>query len=195
MISQTIWLLPVASSRVQPLSPNLFCVRDDLRGISPYCSGNKARKLDALLPVFAASGITDVVTCGGLHSAHASAVAVACRAFAIRSHLQLRGEAQATLAGNAAAATAAGAQLRFVSREAYADTSKLNADLAAELQCTPGEERRAAVVPEGAACPAAVLGLLRAARALSGPAGGLSRDKDTVLVVDSGTGCTATSQR
>ncbi|VAH78737.1 unnamed protein product [Triticum turgidum subsp. durum] len=49
-------------------------VRDDL--LHPLANGNKARKLDALLPLLRRRGATDVITCGGCQSAHAAAVGV-----------------------------------------------------------------------------------------------------------------------
>uniref|UniRef100_A0A0E0JMT6 Tryptophan synthase beta chain-like PALP domain-containing protein n=1 Tax=Oryza punctata TaxID=4537 RepID=A0A0E0JMT6_ORYPU len=52
-------------------SPRFEVVRDDL--LHPLANGNKARKLDALLPLLRRRGATDVVTCGGCQSAHAAA--------------------------------------------------------------------------------------------------------------------------
>lgn len=52
--------------------PSFYVVRDDL--LHPLVNGNKARKLDALLPLLEDSSVTDVVTCGGCQSAHAAAV-------------------------------------------------------------------------------------------------------------------------
>ncbi|KAK9113571.1 hypothetical protein Syun_020368 [Stephania yunnanensis] len=70
--------------------PSFYVVRDDL--LHPLVNGNKARKLDGLLPLLEDHSITDVVTCGGCQSAHAAAVAVSCAERGIRSHLLLRGE-------------------------------------------------------------------------------------------------------
>ncbi|KAG8077638.1 hypothetical protein GUJ93_ZPchr0007g5496 [Zizania palustris] len=52
-------------------NPRFEVVRDDL--LHPLANGNKARKLDALLPLLRRCGATDVVTCGGCQSAHAAA--------------------------------------------------------------------------------------------------------------------------
>uniref|UniRef100_A0A3N7GDD7 Tryptophan synthase beta chain-like PALP domain-containing protein n=1 Tax=Populus trichocarpa TaxID=3694 RepID=A0A3N7GDD7_POPTR len=54
--------------------PFFYVVRDDL--LHPLVNGNKARKLDALLPLLVDYSVTDVVTCGGCQSAHAAAVGV-----------------------------------------------------------------------------------------------------------------------
>ncbi|OVA17616.1 Tryptophan synthase beta subunit-like PLP-dependent enzymes superfamily [Macleaya cordata] len=70
--------------------PSFYVVRDDL--LHPLVNGNKARKLDGLLPLVEDHLVTDVVTCGGCQSAHAAAVAVSCAERGLRSHLLLRGE-------------------------------------------------------------------------------------------------------
>ncbi|PIN05651.1 D-cysteine desulfhydrase [Handroanthus impetiginosus] len=75
--------------------PSFYVVRDDL--LHPLVNGNKARKLDALLPLLEDNAVTDVVTCGGCQSAHAAAVAVSCAERGIKSHLLLRGEEPETL--------------------------------------------------------------------------------------------------
>ncbi|XP_058082000.1 D-cysteine desulfhydrase 2, mitochondrial isoform X2 [Magnolia sinica] len=64
---------------------SFYVVRDDL--LHPLINGNKARKLDGLLPLVKDHSLTDVVTCGGCQSAHAAAVERG-----LRSHLLLRGE-------------------------------------------------------------------------------------------------------
>ncbi|GMI99759.1 hypothetical protein like AT3G26115 [Hibiscus trionum] len=69
---------------------SFYIVRDDL--LHPFVNGNKARKLDGLLPLIEDHGVTDVVTCGGCQSAHAAAVAVSCAERGLKSHLLLRGE-------------------------------------------------------------------------------------------------------
>ncbi|XP_049932397.1 D-cysteine desulfhydrase 2, mitochondrial isoform X2 [Nymphaea colorata] len=66
-----------------------FVVRDDL--LHPFVNGNKARKLDAVIPLLDAHSVTDVVTCGGCQSAHTAAVAVSCAEKGVRPHLLLRG--------------------------------------------------------------------------------------------------------
>ncbi|KAM7252215.1 hypothetical protein ACFE04_024098 [Oxalis oulophora] len=51
---------------------SFYIVRDDL--LHPLINGNKARKLDGLLPLLEQQSVTHVVTCGGCQSAHAAAV-------------------------------------------------------------------------------------------------------------------------
>ncbi|XP_078430653.1 pyridoxal-5'-phosphate-dependent enzyme family protein isoform X2 [Wolffia australiana] len=69
---------------------SFYVIRDDL--LHPILNGNKARKLDAIMPVLQDNSVTHVVSCGGSQSAHASAVAMACSERGIRPHLLLRGE-------------------------------------------------------------------------------------------------------
>ncbi|KAI3467627.1 hypothetical protein Pfo_024290 [Paulownia fortunei] len=77
--------------------PSFYVVRDDL--LHPLVNGNKARKLDALLPLLEDNAVTDVVTCGGCQSAHTAAVAVSCAERGLKPHLVLRGEEPETLTG------------------------------------------------------------------------------------------------
>lgn len=79
-----------------PILPEGFAlVRDDL--LHPLLGGNKQRKLDGLWPSLAQA--TDVVTCGGLQSAHTLAVAAACAERGKRCHLLVRGERPAVPTG------------------------------------------------------------------------------------------------
>ncbi|GMP82566.1 hypothetical protein CsSME_00036811 [Camellia sinensis var. sinensis] len=54
--------------------PSFYVVRDDL--LHPLVNGNKARKLDGLLPLVEDHSVTDMVTCGGCQSAHTAAMGV-----------------------------------------------------------------------------------------------------------------------
>lgn len=192
LLARTSWLLPDARASIQLLpvpghaSATLRVVRDDL--LHPHIAGNKARKLDGLLPALAAAGSTDVLTCGGLHSAHAAAVAAACASLGLRSHILYRGEQPANgLSGHALLTTLFATTTRFVSRDAYADRAQLLRSAAKALQ---GEGVRVATIPEGAACAGGVLGLLRAVHDWSQ---GALNNKRVALVVDSGTGATVWS--
>jgi 1-aminocyclopropane-1-carboxylate deaminase/D-cysteine desulfhydrase-like pyridoxal-dependent ACC family enzyme len=196
LLARTSWLLPQPGSSVTALpvpGGTLWCVRDDL--LHPHIAGNKARKLDGLLPALVARGVSDVLTCGGVHSAHAAAVAAAAAGAGMRAHLLLRGERPAVLTGNALLSTLFASTCTFVTRDAYADRGALLAAAAAALQ-RRDSSAVVGVVPEGAACAAGVLGVLRGLRAwASGGGGGRSLDaaRRAVLVVDSGTGATAWS--
>jgi D-cysteine desulfhydrase len=190
LLQRTPWLLRHASSAVTTLPVDggvLRVVRDDL--LHPHIAGNKARKLDGLLPALLAQGVTDVVTCGGVHSAHAAAVAAASAAAGLRAHLLLRGERPAVLTGHALLSSMFAASATFVTRDAYADRDALLGDAAAALRRAG---RHVGVVPEGGACAAGCLGVLRAVRCWSSD-GSLDAAARIVLVVDSGTGATAWS--
>lgn len=129
----------------------LWIKRDDATGGAE--SGNKLRKLELLLADARAKGATTVVTCGGLQSNHARATALACAALGMRAVLLLRVADPARarrepldLAGNVLLDVMAGAQIRFVSPDEYAQRNALLESVKLELEAS-GE--RAYVVPEG----------------------------------------------
>ncbi|KAJ1422694.1 Tryptophan synthase beta subunit-like PLP-dependent enzyme, partial [Sesbania bispinosa] len=95
-----------------------YIVRDDL--LHPLINGNKARKLDGLLPLIEDYSVTDVVTCGGCQSAHTAAVAVLCAERGIVSHLLLRGEQPEILTGYNLMSTIYG-NVTYVPRTIYAN--------------------------------------------------------------------------
>ncbi|CAA0814112.1 D-cysteine desulfhydrase 2- mitochondrial [Striga hermonthica] len=103
-------------------SPSFYVVRDDL--LHPLVNGNKARKLDALLPLLEDNAVTDVVTCGGCQSAHTTAVAVSCAERGIKSHLLLRGEEPETLTGYNLVSKLYG-NVVYVPRSAYAQRRQM----------------------------------------------------------------------
>ncbi|XP_077227980.1 pyridoxal-5'-phosphate-dependent enzyme family protein isoform X2 [Tasmannia lanceolata] len=94
-----------------------YVVRDDL--LHPLINGNKARKLDGLLPLVEDHSVTDVVTCGGCQSAHAAAVAVSCAERGLRSHLLLRGEQPEIPTGYNLISTMYGS-VSYIARSLYA---------------------------------------------------------------------------
>ncbi|WRX16121.1 hypothetical protein QQP08_008608 [Theobroma cacao] len=117
---------------------SFYIVRDDL--LHPFVNGNKARKLDGLLPLIEDHDVTDVVTCGGCQSAHAAAVgshinfasdqsfacfaAVSCAERGLKSHLLLRGEQPAILTGYNLISTIYG-NVTYVPRSFYAHKEKM----------------------------------------------------------------------
>jgi D-cysteine desulfhydrase len=129
----------------------LWIKRDDATGGAE--SGNKLRKLELLLADARAKGATTVVTCGGIQSNHARATALACAALGLRAVLLLRVQdpdrarrEPVDLAGNVLLDVMAGAQLRFVSPDEYAQRNALLERVKLELE-ESGE--KAYVVPEG----------------------------------------------
>ena len=162
-------------------------VRDDLA--HPFLGGNKMRKLDGLWPELS-QGCTDVVTCGGLQSAHTAAVAAVAAEHGKRAHLLVRGERPAVPTGHHLFARMLAHRVQYVSRPEYADRGAMMSSYVHELvaagEVAPGS---IAVIPEGAAEPGALLGLVRLGRWLAELPGLAGRRVS--LVVDSGTGATA----
>ncbi|KAJ7957663.1 D-cysteine desulfhydrase 2, mitochondrial [Quillaja saponaria] len=99
-----------------------YIVRDDL--LHPLVNGNKARKLDGLLPIVEDNLVTDVVTCGGCQSAHAAAIAVLCAERGLSSHLLLRGEQPEILTGYNLISTVYG-NVTYVPRSIYANREEI----------------------------------------------------------------------
>eukprot|EP00887_Chlorella_sp_A99_P002469 scaffold10.g2469.t1 len=168
-------------------------IRDDLA--HPFLGGNKMRKLDGLWPQLVAAA--DVVTCGGLQSAHVCAVASVAAAAGKRAHLLVRGERPEVPTGHHLYARMLAHHVEYVSRAAYADRGGMLAAYVQRLQAAgagggsaPAAADSVAVIPEGAAEPSALLGLVRLAEWLARqPA--LGSSAAATLVVDSGTGATA----
>ncbi|CAH9132009.1 unnamed protein product [Cuscuta epithymum] len=126
--------LGTISVDVNHYQASFYVVRDDL--LHPMVNGNKARKLDALLPLLVDNSVTDVVTCGGCQSAHAAAVAVSCAERGLKSHLLLRGEEPETLTGYNLISTMYG-NVKYVPRSLYARREEM---LALHANKTAGDE-------------------------------------------------------
>ncbi|KAG0600900.1 hypothetical protein M758_11G069400 [Ceratodon purpureus] len=179
-------------------------IRDDL--LHPIMGGNKLRKLDALIPLLQARGVTDVVTCGGCQSAHTAAVAVACAEMGMKAHLLLRGERPAIPTGYNLVAGMYG-YVTYIPRSEYADRQtmlqKYAMQLAGDPSCVillnsklltessaPGNSKRVAILNEGAGDCHAILGLIRLVNYLSQPSR-FGNQERLRIVVDCGTGTTA----
>ncbi|XP_020968947.1 D-cysteine desulfhydrase 2, mitochondrial isoform X2 [Arachis ipaensis] len=112
-----------------------YVVRDDL--LHSLINGNKARKLDGLIPLIEDHSVTDVVTCGGCQSAHTAAIAVLCAERGIASHLLLRGEQPEILTGYNLMSTLYG-NVTYVPRNIYADRENMLKDYAKSLAGNSG---------------------------------------------------------
>lgn len=182
------FLMPHHGVRVDEISwgkgEKVRLVRDDL--LHPVAGGNKLRKLDALLPRLRAEGTTDIVTCGGIQSAHCAAVAALAAELGIRAHLLLRGERPEVPTGYTLLSMTLG-HVTFVDRNSYADREAL---LRGHRARVDGPGRRVAVIPEGAGVVDALPGVIRLVHGLMLS---LPEPYSTPwrLVVDSGTGTTA----
>ncbi|CAA7049754.1 unnamed protein product [Microthlaspi erraticum] len=191
---------------------SFYILRDDL--LHPLVNGNKARKLDALLPLLQDHKVTDLVTCGGCQSAHTAAVAVSCAERGVRSHLLLRGEQPEVLTGYNLVSTMYG-NVQYVPRSRYANREEMlrtHADLVAgedgsvlwakdiveamddakkdDLLRSKTSPRKVLIVNEGAGDALALLGMFRLVQYLSQDHL-LGKKRPVKFVVDAGTGTTA----
>lgn len=180
------WFLNAHSVRVDRKNcdgVDIRVVRDDL--LHPWAGGNKLRKLDAWLPELERQGITDVVTCGGVQSAHATSVAALCAERGLTAHLFLRGEPLEHPTGYNLLSHFFG-EVTYIDRDRYASRDFLEAAAAA----LRSPKRSVAVIPEGAGGVLSLYGLVRQLRGIM-----LSIEDPfstrVELVVDSGTGTTA----
>ncbi|XP_042500614.1 D-cysteine desulfhydrase 2, mitochondrial-like isoform X5 [Macadamia integrifolia] len=101
---------------------SFYVVRDDL--LHPLVNGNKARKLDGLLPILEHLLVTDVVTCGGCQSAHTAAIAFSCAERGLKSHLLLRGEQPEVLTAYNLISTMYG-NVTYIPRSIYAKRAEM----------------------------------------------------------------------
>ena len=168
--------------------------RDDMT--SGAAAGNKIRKLEWLLAHARQVQSTTVLTCGGVQSNHARATALVAAELGLRALLFLRAAdpSQPTpTTGNLLLDRMAGAELRFINPEQYADRDRVMGN-AAEALSARGE--RPYVIPEGGSNGRGALGYVQAMREIRqqldhGLAGG-PRGFD-VVVHACGSGGTAAS--
>jgi D-cysteine desulfhydrase len=156
------------------LGVDLWIKRDDATAGAE--SGNKVRKLELLLGDALAKRADVVVTCGGIQSNHARATALACAQLGLACVLFLRVDEGATdvdaaasrerlrevgLTGNVLLDRMAGAELRLISREDYAQRAALMEAAAVRLR---GAGRAPYVIPEGGSNGLGSLGYVEAMR-------------------------------
>jgi D-cysteine desulfhydrase len=163
------------------LDIDLWIKRDDATGGAE--SGNKVRKLEFLLADAIARRCDTVITCGGLQSNHARATALACAALGLSCLLHLRvdgrshapgagllhpaprddsaSSASLPLSGNVLLDRLAGARVRLISREDYAQRAAVMGAAATELRVAG---RRPYIVPEGGSNGLGALGYVDAMR-------------------------------
>lgn len=170
----------------RPRGEDFLILRDDL--LHPWASGNKLRKLDRLLPRFIEQGVTDILTLGGMQSAHCAAVAALCAERGVRAHVLLRGEPPEVCTGNTLITTMFAASVTWVSRDDYADRDALLARHHARLkrQLTQGS---LGIIPEGASTPAALEGYISLINELAARLPDAKEQWE--LVIDAGTGSSA----
>ncbi|KAI3696485.1 hypothetical protein L1987_79503 [Smallanthus sonchifolius] len=194
---------------------SFYIVRDDL--LHPLVNGNKARKLDALIPLVEDHSGTDVVTCGGCQSAHAAAVAVSCAERGLKAHLLLRGEQPQILTGYNLISMLYG-NVTYVPRSIYANREEMLSSHANsiggsvvcldDLLKVPSNHnslksnfmdiengrslnlKKTVIINEGAGDAIALPGLIRLVQYLSQDHI-LGKDQPLKIIVDAGTGTTA----
>lgn len=145
--------LPTPLERADRLSamwggPRIWVKRDDLTGFG--LTGNKVRKLEYHLAAAIDAGADTVVTCGAAQSNHCRSTALACARLGLRSVLLLRtpdGRPPDRYTGNHLLDLLAGAQVRYVTPEEYANRSEV---MAATADALAAAGRTPWVVPEGA---------------------------------------------
>ncbi len=141
------------------LECEVWLKRDDMTAGAE--AGNKIRKLEYLLGDALSQGADTVITCGGTQSNHARATALLCRQVGLRCTLVLRSESEAdqSLIGNLFLSHLAGASIRFVSPEEYAQRGTLLHVVADELRQSGAKPY---VIPEGGSNGLGALGYVDA---------------------------------
>lgn len=170
-----------------PEGLSLRIKRDDLTGVG--LTGNKVRKLEFLLADAQANGCDTVITCGGIQSNHARATALAACRTGMRSVLFLRTREPANdpgLVGNLLIDRLAGASIRWITPEQYADRSRLMQE---EAETLTAAGRRPYVIPEGGSNALGSWGYVECVREVLDQVGDLT-EPVTDLVVALGSGGT-----
>ncbi len=182
--------LPTPLERLDRLSeawggPRIWVKRDDLTGFGT--SGNKIRKLEFHFAAARAAGADTVVTCGAVQSNHCRATAIVAARLGLRAVLFLRsagGAAPATSTGNHLLARLAGADIRYMTPEEYADRDRLMGEAAAR-------SGRAWVIPEGASDALGMWGFVLAMQELADQMTTIGRPAQAVWHAASSGGTTA----
>jgi D-cysteine desulfhydrase len=154
--------VPTPTERLDALSEqygsDLYVKRDDqTAGIA---QGNKVRKLEYLFDDAIERGADTVVTCGGLQSNHCRATAVTARRVGLEPYLLLRGDEPDVYDGNLLLDHLVGAEVEYISSEAYYDRREETFEATATR--LEREGRTPYVIPAGGSNPIGTLGYLRA---------------------------------
>lgn len=173
-------LLPLTRLGAE-LGIDLMVKRDDLTG--SHLSGNKIRKLDFILADAQRRQATTIITCGGLHSNHCRATALAAAQLGMTSVLLLRTplglatDLPSPLHGNLLLARMAGARIVTCTAEDYREhRATLMQGLADQLTAS-GEVPY--IVPEGGSNALGALGYVACVQELLGQ---MARPPDAIVV-------------
>jgi D-cysteine desulfhydrase len=142
----------------------LYIKRDDLTGAA--LSGNKIRKLEFVLAEALDQKADTVITCGGAHSNHCRATAIAAATLGLNCRLLLRTPDPSNPPppeGNILLDRLAGAEIVWITADDYKKRDELMAREAAALQASG---RKPYTIPEGASTALGALGYVRATEEL-----------------------------
>jgi D-cysteine desulfhydrase len=143
---------------------DLYVKRDDLTGAA--LSGNKIRKLEFVLADALAQKSDIVITCGGAHSNHCRATAIAAARLGLQCRLLLRTPDPSNPPppdGNILLDRMAGAEIVWITPDDYQKRDELMAQEAAVLR---ESGRNPYTIPEGASTALGALGYVRATEEL-----------------------------
>lgn len=186
--------LPTPMHRLDRISRRMgveiFIKRDDLTGME--LSGNKIRKLEFVLARAREKGCDTVITCGGAQSNHARATAVAAARLGLKSLLFLRTDDPQNpppVSGNILLDRMVGAQIEWITPDAYRDRDSLMAEAADSLM---GRNQNAYVIPEGASDAVGAWGYVHAFEELARDIAALGPGKNdsTTIIHATGSGGT-----
>lgn len=141
-----------------PAGTHLFLKRDDLT--ETPLTGNKVRKLEFLLADAKRKNCDTVITCGGVQSNHARAVAIASARLGMRCVLFLRGQAGSVQEGNLFLNRVVGAEIHFIGVEDY--THRRDRIMEEHAGALGREGHQAYVICEGGSNTLGVWGYVRA---------------------------------
>jgi D-cysteine desulfhydrase len=142
----------------------LYIKRDDLTGAA--LSGNKIRKLEFVLADALGQKADTVVTCGGAHSNHCRATAIAAAMLGLQCRLLLRTPDPSNpppSEGNILLDRMAGAEIVWITPDDYKKRDEFMAHEAAALKASG---RKPYIIPEGASTALGALGYVRATEEL-----------------------------
>lgn len=161
--SLNLAMLPTPLERIRRLSGvsddfKIFIKRDDLTGFG--LSGNKVRKLEFLVGEALKKRCDTLITCGGVQSNHARAVAVVAAQLGLKSFLVLFEEEKPKDDGNLFLSRLVGAEVKYITREEYEWVDDIMEKEKVKLK---SRGRRAYVIPEGGSNALGIWGYVKAA--------------------------------
>jgi len=142
--------------------PQIYIKRDDLTGC--VLSGNKIRKLEFSTAQALNLDSDTLITCGGIQSNHARAVAVTAAKLGLKSLLVLRGSPESAPGGNLFIDRLTGADFLFITPEKYENVNEI---MSVEAQKLEDKGRKPYIIPEGASNEIGYFGYIKASQEIS----------------------------